>query len=249
MVDYSGLGVYQDAEKSKTQAGMQSSLLQPRGATTSQRQQKKSTVTATRARQTSSTIRKEVQRELSRVLETKVSHQNSGPQDCTYSGQIHNCIGSLVKGDGPFQCSGNLIKPKSITVRGKLSSNQTYNCCRVILFRWKDAAIPSPSGLLDATSTVFAPFSSQYWVNVHKMEILEERYITLKLRNNVGEDAQHFVLHHNFSLDSPSIQLPDTSGPGLYAQMNGLYVLTISDDAITTFPQLVMRSELRFTDA
>lgn len=216
---------------------------------TSKQQSKKSTVTTTRAPQTSSIIRREVQRELSRVLETKVTHQNSGPQDCTYSGQIHNCVGSLTKGDGPFACAGNLIKPKSLTVRGKISTNQTYNAIRIILFRWKDAATPLPSGLLDQTATVFAPFSAPYWVNVHKMEILEDRLIALKLKNNVGEDCKTFVMHHNFPLSSPAIQLPDSAGPSMFAQMNGLYVLTISDDAVTTFPQLVMRSELRFTDA
>lgn len=160
-----------------------------------------------------------------------------------------NLIGSLTKGDGPFSVSGNLMKPKSLTIRGNLSTNQTFNSVRLILFRWKDASTPLTSGLLDQTSTVYAPYSAPYWVNVHKMEILEDRLIALKLRNNVGEDNVTFVMHHKFSLNSPAIQLPDAAGPGLIAQMNGLYLLYISDDAVTSFPTITARSELRFTDA
>jgi len=210
-------------------------------------QKKKSTVTTARAPQTSS-IRREIQRELARVIETKVTHQNTALA-VTYNGHIHNCIGSLTKGDGPFQASGNLIKPRSLVVRGSFYTNQTYNSVRIILFRWKDASAPLPSGLLDQVSTAYAPFSAPYWVNVHKMEILEDRLIALKLRNNVGEDNVTFVMKHSFSLDSPAIQLPDAAGPSMTPQMNGLYLLVISDDAIATYPAVIMRSELRFTDA
>jgi len=215
---------------------------------TSKNQNKKSTVTSTRAPQTSSQIRREIQRELARAIEIKVSHQNTAG-GVSYNGTIHNCIGSLTKGDGPFAATGNLLRPKSLTVRGSVNTDQTYNSFRIILFRWKDASTPLPSGLLDQVSTAYAPLSAPYWVNVHKMEILEDRLIALKTRNTVGFDNKTFVIHHNFPPSAPSIQLPDSAGPGMVAQMNGLYILFISDDAIATLPTVYCRSELRFTDA
>lgn len=119
----------------------------------------------------------------------------------------------------------------------------------MILFRWKDASTPLPTGLLDQVSTAYAPLSAPYWVNVHKMEILYDRLIALKVRNTVGFDNVTFVHTHHFALDDPSIQLPDSAGPGMVAQMNGLYILFISDDAIATLPTVYCRTELRFTDA
>lgn len=129
-----------------------------------------------------------------------------------------------------------------------LSSNQTFNHMRVIVFRWKDSVLPVPSGILDQTSTVYAPFSHIFWTNNHKIDVLQDRLIALKLRNTVGEDAM--VINIDISLEgSPAVQLPDLVGPGMTSQMNGLYLLVVSDDAVPNYPLMTGRSELRFTDA
>lgn len=194
-------------------------------------------------------MRRQIRRELARVIETKVTHLNMPTSSVTYSGTIHNLLGSLAKGDTAFSFTGNLVKPKSLRIRGLVSTAQTYNGFRLMIFRWKDSSLPAPSGILDQMTTIYAPYSAPFWANVHKIEILHDELIALKVRNTVGEDAHSFDVKINFGDNVPIVQMPDSTGPSLTPQMNGLYLLVVSDDAVPNYPTFVARSELRFTDA
>lgn len=220
------------------------------GPPTSKQQFRKGTVTSTRASNTSgNAVRRQIRRELARVIETKVTHTSFAPSGVTYAGSIYNLTAALAKSDTAFGFTGNLIRPKSLRIRASVSTAQSYNGFRLMVFRWKDASSPLPSGILDSTSTVQAPYSAPYWVNVHKIDVLHDELVALKLRNNVGNDCKVFDIKLHFGENSPAIQMPDSAGPGLTPQMNGLYLLVISDDAIANYPDFVGRSELRFTDA
>lgn len=194
-------------------------------------------------------MRRQIRRELARVIETKVTHVNFPTASVTYGGTMHNLQSSLSKSDTAFGFTGNLVKPKSLRIRGLVSTAQTFNGFRLMIFRWKDSSLPLPSGILDQTSTIYAPYSAPFWVNVHKIEVLHDELVALKVRNNVGEDAHSFDIKINFGDNVPVIQMPDATGPSLTPQMNGLYMLVISDDAVPNYPTFVARSELRFTDA
>lgn len=226
------------------------SLVRRREILTSKQQNRKGTVTSARASKTSGTsIRREIRRELARVIETKVTHVNMVPASVSYSGTIHNLCYALSKGDTAFTFTGNLVKPKSLRIRGLVNTDQPYNGFRLMVFRWKDSSFPVPSGILDASTSTFAPYSFLYWANVHKIDVLYDELVALKVRNNVGDDAHSFDIKINFGDNVPVIQMPDSTGPNLTPQMNGLYMLVISDDALPNQPEFVGRSELQFTDA
>ncbi len=120
---------------------------------------------------------------------------------------------------------------------------------RILFFRWLDASTPAQSGLLTYTCVVNAPHSPIYWVNARKIKILHDEVVALKPRAAAGS-FDNKIVEFKLKLENrcPPIQLP-LSGAGAAPQMNGLYLLFISDDAIVSFPQIVYATELQYTDA
>lgn len=177
------------------------------------------------------------------IVETKVTYttQQGG---IDYNGSIYNMAGAWTRGDGAVdQYTGNLVKPKQLTIRGTWSTTQSHSALRLVVFQWADSTIPAPSGILNYIGGVLAPESGLYWTNVHKIHVLyDEKTVLFPVAGSTAA-GQFFC---NITAGFKPIQVAVTSN---LPQMNGLFVVAVSDDAIPAYPQLYFVSELRFTDA
>lgn len=194
-----------------------------------------------------SLVDKSISSALRQNIELKHAIVN-GSQGISRSGTIVSVTANLVRGDSSVnEATGTLIKPVFFRFSANCNTDQTFSTMRVMLFQWLDASTPLPSGIINNTGSDTAPHGPVYWVNFRKIRILKDEVVALKPRVSAGYDNK--ILKFQMNLSSlPSIQLP-LSGAGVTPQMNGLYLLFISDDAAVNFPQLVWTSELRYTDA
>lgn len=173
---------------------------------------------------------------------------------CTYSGAssvLNNgtmlCLTSnLVRGDAAVnECTGILIKPKKVRIRLTWSTSAPYNTFRFILFRWMDASAVAPAGVLVTTLSPLSPLSPISWVNRRKIQVLHDHQDVI-YDHGAATAAKSFCVTVNPG--AAPIQLP-LSGAGATPQMNGIYLLLISDDAIAPSPVCDVYTELQYTDA
>lgn len=212
----------------------------------SKQQTVKRTVTSTRPRQTSG-IHQIVRNELRRYIEPKITQYNFGAQ-VSANGIVLSLTNQLNQGDGALNnYTGFMIRPEMLHIRLSVSTDQTFNTCRFIVFRWKDSSLPVASGILDQTGGGWAPHSHYLWVNRTKIEVLYDKLFALKPRVASGYDNVAFDIKLNLK-NGPAIMLP-TGTSGAQPQMNGIYALAISDDLVPSQPAFVFRSALTFTDA
>jgi hypothetical protein len=192
-----------------------------------------------------SQVAKSVNSALAANLETKVA-EYLGASTVTSAGTIVSATQNLVRGDASVNnCTGILIKPKSLELRYIVSATTGYNTFRVIVFRWKDSNAPLPSGVLNSTGSPFAPLSNLSWVNHRKIKVLHDTTMIL-YDHGAGVSAKT----RSVMIDPGKavIQLPLT-GAGSTPQMDGIYVLLISDDALPPTPTVDIQWRLEFTDA
>ena len=173
---------------------------------------------------------------------------NRGAGGISWNGSIISVTGNLIRGDSSVnECTGTLIKPVMFKFSANIYTDQTYSTFRVLLFRWKDSSTPVPSGIINYTGSAEAPHGPVSWVNFRKIVILHDEVVALKPRA-AASSFDNVIVKFDVPLgNSPPIQLP-LSGAGATPQMNGLYLLFVSDDSIITFPGIVWTGELRYTD-
>ncbi len=182
--------------------------------------------------------------ELANNIEDKVTYTTqAGGID--YNGSVFNLLSALTRADGSVDAfTGNLIRPKMISVYGEVSTNQTHTAMRLVLFQLADASSPAPSGIFEQTANALAPFSAIYWTNVHKIHVLADDLITLfPVAGSYAVKGFRFVIKSGLR----TVQFPTSSTS--IPQMNGIYLAAISDDGLASYPQLNFISEVRFSDA
>lgn len=184
-----------------------------------------------------------IQSNLRATLEKKVSYVSGDAVSVTATGTMVSAFTNLSRGDGYNQLTGNLLKPISWVVRYTWSTSQTFSTVRALFFQWLDASVPTPAGILTYTGDARAPNSPLLWTNIHKIRVLKDQIVALKPRADAGYDAKHY------EISMPGMATVQFDSTTVTAQMNGLYLLLITDDIIGTAPQLTYASEVRFTDA
>lgn len=176
-------------------------------------------------------------------IERKVSYVSGDAVSVTATGQVISATGNIARGDGAVNnMTGNLLTPTRWRLRFTFSTAQAFSTVRILVFQWLDSSIPTASDLLQLTGDARAPHSPLLWINIHKIRVLRDFVTALVPRSTGGSDATY----HEIDMPGMSpLQFSSTLSP----QMNGLYMLLISDDIIGTAPQLTYTSELVFTDA
>jgi hypothetical protein len=178
-------------------------------------------------------------------IEEKVTFttQNGG---IDFTGTCFSLTNALVRADGPIDAfTGSLIRPTSLKVDYTYSTNQTFSNVRILVFQFQDASVPLTSaGILQYPSQVESPHSPVSWLNNHKIKVLWDQ------NHAIAPVAGSFAVHHgsiNLKSCFSNVQFSVT-GP-VQPQMNGIYLLAISDDSVAPYPQLTYVSELIYTDA
>lgn len=188
-------------------------------------------------------VRQMIASEMKTIVEDKVTYTHD-TATVDWNGGIYNISMNLARGDNAIDnFTGNLVKPVSVRIRAEWSTNQIFTTCRILVFQWKDDLVPVPAGILQNTGNVRAPLSSLFWTNVHKISVLADELITLF--PVAGSYAATTVDIH-IQKAMKTIQFQSTSSQ---QQMNGLYMLVISDDIVPTYPQFSFWTEFIFNDA
>lgn len=170
----------------------------------------------------------------------------TGASSVLYTGTVVSVTNNLVRGDASVnECTGILIKPKKLTLRCTWSTATPYNAIRMILFRWADSSTPLGSGVLQTASNAYAPLSPINWVNHRKITVLYDHLDHL-YDHGSAISARTFAVSVNPG--KVPIQLP-LSGAGAVPQMDGLYLLLVSDDLIAPSPTVDVYMALEYTDA
>jgi hypothetical protein len=207
---------------------------------TSQSKNKQSLSVAERAE-----VTKLIQASLRAEIEDKVTYttQNGG---IDFTGTCFSLTNALVRADGPIDAfTGALIKPTSLRVDFTYSTNQTFSNVRILVFQFRDASVPlTAAGVLEYFSTIETPHSPISWLNKRKINVLWDK--NFAIAPVAGSYAVHHELIQINSRFAP-IQFTDT-GP-VQPQMNGIYLLAVSDDSVAPYPQLTYISSLVYTDA
>lgn len=126
------------------------------------------------------------------------------------------------------------------------STAAPFNTVRCIIFRWRDAVAPVASGIVSNSGGIYAPLSFISWVNTHKINVLYDQAGVLF---DHGAAISAITWHADINLgNNSSIQLP-LSGAGVQPQMDGIYILLISDDGLAPSPSCDLNLELAFNDA
>ncbi len=177
------------------------------------------------------------------MIEDKVTYttQNGG---IDYNGSVLSMTAGLIRGDAAVdQFTGNLLRPSSLNILGTVSTNQTFNTVRLLLFQWQDASAPVPAGVMQFIGSANAPFAPILWSNHHKVHVLHDQLISIA--PVAGSYAiKNFRIHVSGGFKTIQVQTG-----GTLIQNYGIYLLLISDDGAPVYPQVLFDSELRFTDA
>ena len=190
-----------------------------------------------------SEVERAVKRALAKNIEAKVTYttQQGG---IDYNGSVFNMTSAIARSDNANDgFTGNLILPKCLTIRWAVSTNQTFSRMRLLVFQWKDASSPVPGGILNTIGSAIAPHSPLLLSNKHKVHVLHDEIISL------------FPVAGSYAVVTGVIQCTGSLARVQFAtgstliQMNGLFLLAISDDGAPVYPQLDFISELCYTDA
>jgi len=203
-----------------------------------------------RQRRGQPTVQAIVQKELRKNTDWKYCDY-SASGNVTSSGTCLSVFTDLIRGDaGRNEFDGNEIKPSALTLKYYMQTNQTYNSVRVLVFQWMDSVTPVPSGILQTTATNFATISPILVTNKKYIRVLSDR--THVFAPTAGGDATPIGLG---TVPVQTIYIPGkrlrpvrVNSSTNVVQDGNIFVLTISDDALTSYPQLYWYSRVTFAD-
>lgn len=158
-----------------------------------------------------------------------------------YSGTVYNLLENLTRGDSSVnQFDGSSINARSIRIRGAMYPADSTNLMRIMVFQWRDSGIPVPSGLINNTGTIAAPFGSRFWTNKKNIKVLVDQLHHV--------DTYHPV--QPIDIFIPGFKLRQTwfQSATDQAQNNGLFMLAVSDSSTVSHPAFTWVSEIVYTD-
>jgi len=198
------------------------------------------------------TVSAVVRKELRKKTDWKYA-DNSLSGSVSSTGTITSVFGNLIRGDaGINEFSGNDIKPQALLVKYYIQTNQTYNAVRVMIFQWFDSAVPAISGVLQTNSNPMATISPTLITNKRYIKVLHDK--THLVSPSAGGDSAvtgNGVIPEAVTVYIPGKRLrPVRYNSGNNTVQDGqIYLLAISDDAVTSFPQLYWYSRVTFSDS
>jgi len=180
-----------------------------------------------------------------RVGEVKYTDASSLLQNVSATGSIQAVLGNLVRGDNGINgFDGNTISPIGVTIKFAMHTDQVYNFCRFMVFQWLDSSTPAVSGILQSQSTGLAPFSSVLVTNRKEIRVLSDTQIAL----TPGATGVNGVFQKNIFIPGRKLAKIRYNSTTNVVQHGGIFILTISDDVLTAYPQCTWYARVSFTD-
>lgn len=197
------------------------------------------------------TVTAVVRKELRKKTDWRYTDAISNGGSVTTTGTITSCLSNLTRGDnGLNNFSGNEIRPQAVLIQYYFQTNQTYNSVRFMVFQWFDAGAPAVGGVLQDGGTNIATISPVVVTNKRYIKVLYDK--THLMAPTAGGDN---TVIGNGVVQPVKIYIPGKRlRPVRYNQNNNtcqdgnIFILTISDDALTTFPSVYWFSRVTFSD-
>lgn len=201
-------------------------------------------------RTTQASVSSAVQKELRKKADWKYCDLFYGPTSSTSSGNVISLTSPLARGDaGIDNFSGNWIQPAGLTVKYTFDTNQTFNRVRIMVIQWLDGGAPSIAGILASTSTPYGTLCPTFATNTQTIRVLFDR--THIIAPTAGGDTTPVgmgVVYGKAYVSGKKMRKMRFPVSTTTPQYGGLYLIHISDDSLTSFPNCTFVSRLTFTD-
>lgn len=201
-------------------------------------------------RTTQASVSSVVQKELRKKADWKYCDYFYGPQSCTSSGNVLTLTSNLTRGDdGLNNFSGNYINPAGLTVKYNFDTNQVFNRVRIMIIQWFDSGTPLISGILANTTTPYGTLCPVYATNTSTIKVLYDR--TYVIQPTAGGDSTpigYGTVYGKAYIPGRKMRKIRFPTSSTTPQFGGLYLIHISDDTLTSFPNITFCSRLTFTD-
>lgn len=201
----------------------------------------------TQAQMTQAAVRKE----LRKVSDFKVTDNAQNNVSVSSTGSMTSILANLTRGDaGVNNFDGNVINPTGIRLKFFFNTDQAYNACRLILFQWFDATIPGATNVLQNVTTGLATISDVLESNKKFIRILHDTTVVIApTANNAGSIVgQGKSDVYDVYIPGKRIRQVKFASSSNTIQDGNIYILTISDDSVITFPGVNWYSRCTFTD-
>lgn len=168
----------------------------------------------------------------------------------TTSGTFISAYTNLSRGtEGLNNFIGNTLTPKGLLLNYCCQTNQNYNFCRCMLVQWFDAGTPAISAILQYTGAGVATVSPTLVTNKQYVKILYDK--TFAIAPTAADGGS--VLGNGIFCDKvyiPHYRLKETrfNSNTNVVQDGNLFFVFLSDDALTTFPQITYVVRTSFWD-
>lgn len=199
--------------------------------------------------QKSTTVAATVKKELRKRTDWKYTDMVTIAANSQSAGTITSLFGNLIRGDnGINNFLGNTIIPQAVLVKYFIHTSELRNVVRVMIFQWMDSAIPSLSGVLQHTN--LPTLSPTLITNKPYIRVLYDH--THQFAPSAGGD----VLRGEGVTDPVTVYIPGKRLKPLrynastnFVQDGQIYILHVSDDAVTPSPQISYCTRVTFDDS
>lgn len=191
------------------------------------------------------TQKKAIKAELLRQLETKFSYNVSTASAIDYNGTAFELF-PTAQGDTGQTVVGNKVTPVYIKVKYSVDLGDTINLITLAVIQWKGGPQhdpPTGSDVWQASGSIIAPLSAWDETNKHNFKVLGVQTHALDTYNPkcVGE----FKIHGKYMRPVSYTEGDITAAP----RDGGLYLIAISDSAVSTHPALAFYAGIYYKDA
>lgn len=194
------------------------------------------------------TVAAVVRKELRKKTDWKYTDVSSAAASVSSTGFVTSLLSSLVRGDtGLNAFDGNIINPQAITLKYFAHTSEIRNCLRVMIIQWFDASAPVISGVIQNGSTGIACVAPTNITNKAYIKVLYDRthQMSPQAPSGVGEGIIEPVTVYIPGKRLRPIRYNATTN---VVQEGQLYILCVSDDALTPSPQITYYSRVTFSD-
>jgi len=193
-----------------------------------------------------------VRKELRKKADWKYTDHSQATTNVTSTGAITSLLANLTRGDlGKDNFGGNQIMPQAITLKYYLHTSQVYNSVRVMLFQWFDSATPAVTGIIESNATGIGTISPVLITNKSYIKVLYDQThmmapTAMDGAGNVG--GYGHIQPVKVYIPGKKIKPVRFNSGTNVVQDGNIYILLISDDSLTAYPQTTWYSRVTFQD-
>lgn len=182
-----------------------------------------------------------VRNEMKRRGDLKYVDRSGALQNMTSSGTFIKLFGTqFIQGsDGLNNYDGNTISMNGVTLKFAAQSNQNYNFCRIMVFQWLDSSVPVLSGILQDTSTGIATVSATLVTNKSFLKVLYDKTWAFAPTADSAVTVGNAVFSDQCYIPGSRLaKVRMDASTDATCQKGQIYLMYLSDDSVTTYPQL-----------